>query len=647
MPNVSFQRRRGTTTEHSTFTGLQGELTVDTTKETVVVHDGVTQGGYPLQKEAKQMTWAELLAIPKANIIPFSDRFFITDIGISGSEWFWDGDEFSPTAPVALNGTKLPMILPPTGTIAADGTLTFPIRGSLSHVPIGWCSSGTTITSGSIVTLLGISKTQSAVTLAASHTANTVHTLAAGTFDAGDIGKSIVINQSSVGIYINVISTTTYRTWTALPNNSSVITPISANPGSSPLTSSTSTMPGTSGQFAVTLTSTSVPATTGSITFPIIGTAGNDYTLSAGSFDPADVGKEAVATNSNGTIGYFFTILSTTKFRARFTTTATFTVTPVTAEENKYTHPTAYYNINWSKWAILDFGPNHVGHSLLVGTTGARQFSAIIMGVTSGVYNCYFSSNVTIAQLTTNGADLCCMPSFVGNTASSRHIIRNGYIWLEATGQDGNATFSGNNPLTGSAYTNGWYYYVTKGTTLNEFTVYANTYNPASLHPPRIPASPTLAVGSGLPFYQASYQSTANTSGVTFLNTDLPIGVTGEFVREIQTIYSINYNGTTLTTSKVTHGSFSSSTTHWTTNSLTGSSTGGFQDNYTPLSPIKPDGWITYSEKTQASGFTNNITHQPCFPLTAPKTTHRQAFTRQFTTDWLIVTSMQFTFIKS
>jgi hypothetical protein len=42
--------RRGTTAEHSTFTGLLGEVTVDTDKDTIVVHDGVTAGGYPLAK---------------------------------------------------------------------------------------------------------------------------------------------------------------------------------------------------------------------------------------------------------------------------------------------------------------------------------------------------------------------------------------------------------------------------------------------------------------------------------------------------------------------------------------------------------------------------------------------------------------------
>jgi hypothetical protein len=49
MP-FAFQRRRGTTAQHASFTGLLGELTVDTDKDVVVVHDGSTAGGYPLAR---------------------------------------------------------------------------------------------------------------------------------------------------------------------------------------------------------------------------------------------------------------------------------------------------------------------------------------------------------------------------------------------------------------------------------------------------------------------------------------------------------------------------------------------------------------------------------------------------------------------
>jgi hypothetical protein len=49
MP-FAFQRRRGTTAQHASFTGLLAELTVDTDKDTVVVHDGSTLGGFPLAR---------------------------------------------------------------------------------------------------------------------------------------------------------------------------------------------------------------------------------------------------------------------------------------------------------------------------------------------------------------------------------------------------------------------------------------------------------------------------------------------------------------------------------------------------------------------------------------------------------------------
>src|ERR1043165_3988426 len=40
--------RRGTTAQHAAFTGADGEVTFDTTRKCLVVHDGVTAGGIPL-----------------------------------------------------------------------------------------------------------------------------------------------------------------------------------------------------------------------------------------------------------------------------------------------------------------------------------------------------------------------------------------------------------------------------------------------------------------------------------------------------------------------------------------------------------------------------------------------------------------------
>ena len=41
--------RRGTTAQHAAFTGADGEVTFDTTKKVLVLHDGVTAGGRPLE----------------------------------------------------------------------------------------------------------------------------------------------------------------------------------------------------------------------------------------------------------------------------------------------------------------------------------------------------------------------------------------------------------------------------------------------------------------------------------------------------------------------------------------------------------------------------------------------------------------------
>lgn len=42
-----WQIRRGTSAENNGFTGAQGELTMDTDKNQIRLHDGVTQGGMP------------------------------------------------------------------------------------------------------------------------------------------------------------------------------------------------------------------------------------------------------------------------------------------------------------------------------------------------------------------------------------------------------------------------------------------------------------------------------------------------------------------------------------------------------------------------------------------------------------------------
>lgn len=79
----AFQRRRGTTAQHASFTGLNAELTVDTDKEVVVVHDGSTAGGFPLLKQrpffnAQTGTTYTLVAADAAKVLTASNAGAIT-----------------------------------------------------------------------------------------------------------------------------------------------------------------------------------------------------------------------------------------------------------------------------------------------------------------------------------------------------------------------------------------------------------------------------------------------------------------------------------------------------------------------------------------------------------------------------------------
>lgn len=47
---IGIKRRRGTTANHANFVGAEAEITIDTDKNVVVVHDGITLGGHPQAK---------------------------------------------------------------------------------------------------------------------------------------------------------------------------------------------------------------------------------------------------------------------------------------------------------------------------------------------------------------------------------------------------------------------------------------------------------------------------------------------------------------------------------------------------------------------------------------------------------------------
>ena len=84
---TALKMRGGTTAEHSTFTGLEREVTVDTDKKTIVVHDGSTAGGFPavVPTEAHTFSASQRGAITTDNDGSFdmdvTNNFFCTPTG--------------------------------------------------------------------------------------------------------------------------------------------------------------------------------------------------------------------------------------------------------------------------------------------------------------------------------------------------------------------------------------------------------------------------------------------------------------------------------------------------------------------------------------------------------------------------------------
>jgi hypothetical protein len=93
MP-TQLQLRRGTTVQHNTFTGVVGEVTINTSKKTAVVHDGSTAGGL------------ELLRADMSNIFA-SATPTITSLNTSGDVSV--GGNLTVTGTTTFNGGTITM----------------------------------------------------------------------------------------------------------------------------------------------------------------------------------------------------------------------------------------------------------------------------------------------------------------------------------------------------------------------------------------------------------------------------------------------------------------------------------------------------------------------------------------------------------
>lgn len=81
------QLRRGTTSQHATFIGAVGEVTVDTDKDTIVVHDGVTAGGFPVLTKDIDVGIRSNIVVVAASQIDCNAGNYFTKTATGGLTW--------------------------------------------------------------------------------------------------------------------------------------------------------------------------------------------------------------------------------------------------------------------------------------------------------------------------------------------------------------------------------------------------------------------------------------------------------------------------------------------------------------------------------------------------------------------------------
>ncbi len=88
---TAVQQRRGTATQHDDgagFTGLEGEITVDTTNDTVRVHDNSTKGGHRLAKFSDVGFVAQTTVVGSAAISDMTSNISKKYVHTGGAQTF-------------------------------------------------------------------------------------------------------------------------------------------------------------------------------------------------------------------------------------------------------------------------------------------------------------------------------------------------------------------------------------------------------------------------------------------------------------------------------------------------------------------------------------------------------------------------------
>ncbi len=145
MP-TAIQRRRGTTSAHSSFTGAAGELTVDTDKNTVVVHDASQAGGFPLAR-ATSSDALEVGTIKITGGSPGAGKYLQSDADGDGS-WATVSAGGDASGPASSTDNSVARFDSTTGKLLQDTGAAFVISDAGAVTAGSWTGTSIAVANG-------------------------------------------------------------------------------------------------------------------------------------------------------------------------------------------------------------------------------------------------------------------------------------------------------------------------------------------------------------------------------------------------------------------------------------------------------------------------------------------------------------------